>query len=122
MKISYDKASDALYVHVCDEAGDDASERGDDIIFDVNTNGAVVGIDIQHASNRPGFSKDTVACGYREEEDIFQIHLTNKQIVREVSLDWHSHLSYAADKSIVEIILLDPKKSGVLPLNYQSTL
>ncbi len=120
MKISYDKANDALYVHVCDEVGHEVEELEDGIVLDFNDTGDVVGIDIQHVGQRADFTKDAVACSYREHEDIFHIRLSKKQIVREASLDWYSHISYAADKSIVEIVLLDAKKSGGLPSNYQS--
>lgn len=119
MKISYDLANDSLYVHLTDQAGNDAGEVESGVVVDFDANGATVGIDIQQASQRADFTKSTVACSYREGEDLFQLRLSNKKIVREASLDWHSHISYAADKSIVEIVLLDAKKSGVLPLNYQ---
>ena len=122
MKVAYDQASDSLYVHLTNQAGSNASELESGVVVDFDANGATVGIDIQQASQRAAFTKSTVACRYREGEDIFQLRLSTKQIVREASLDWHSHISYAADKSIVEIVLLDAKKSGALPLNYQSVL
>ncbi len=122
MKISYDQASDSLYVHLTNQAGSDAAEVESGVVVDVDPSGATVGIDIQQASQRADFTKPVVACSYREDEDLFQLRLSNKQIVREASLDWHSNISYAADKSIVEIVLLDAKKSGALPLNYKNAL
>ena len=53
---------------------------------------------------------------YFENDNILQIRVSEKQIVREVSQDWHTNISYAEDGSIVEIVLLDAKKEGLLPL------
>ena len=53
---------------------------------------------------------------YFENDDIPQIRMSEKQIVREVSQDWHTNISYAEDGSIVEIVLFDAKKEGLLPL------
>ena len=53
---------------------------------------------------------------YFENDDILQIRVSDKQIVHEVSQDWHTNISYAEDGSIVEIVLLDVKKEGLLPL------
>ena len=61
----------------------------------------------------------TVKSIYFENDDILQIRVSNKQIVREVSQDWHTNVSYAEDGSIVEIVLLDAKKEGLLPLEYR---
>ena len=121
MKISYDELSDALYVHLCVRAGDDAREVEDGVVFDFDASGVLVGVDIQHASQRNDFTKPTVACGYCAEEDLFHIRLSNMKIVREASPDWHCNVSYASDDTIVEIVLLDAKKSGALPLSYQQT-
>ena len=54
-----------------------------------------------------------------ENDDILQIRMSEKQIVREVSQDWHTNISFAEDGSIVEIVLLDAKKEGLLPLEYR---
>ena len=56
---------------------------------------------------------------YFENDDILQIRVSEKQIVREVSQDWHTNISYAEDGSIVEIVLLDAKKEGLPPLEYR---
>lgn len=53
---------------------------------------------------------------YFEDDDILQNRVSNKQIVHEVSQGWHTHISYAEDGSIVEIVLLDAKKKGLLPV------
>ena len=58
---------------------------------------------------------------YFENDDILQIRLSDKTITREVSQDWHTNISYAEDGSIVEIVLLDAKKKGLLPLEYRNS-
>ena len=57
---------------------------------------------------------------YFESDDILQIRVTDKPIVREVSQDWNTNISYAEDGSIVEIVLLDAKKEGLLPLEFRN--
>ncbi|MDP2827751.1 MAG: DUF2283 domain-containing protein [Sulfuricellaceae bacterium] len=44
------------------------------------------------------------------------LHLSDKPIVREVSQDWNTHVSYAADGTAVEVVLLDAMASGALPV------
>ena len=56
-----------------------------------------------------------------ENDDILQNRVSEKQFVREVSQGWHTNVSYAEDGSMVEIILLDAKKEGLLPLEYRKT-
>ena len=53
---------------------------------------------------------------YFECDDILQIRVSDKPIVREESQGWHTNISYAEDGSIVEIVLLDAKKEGLLPV------
>ena len=52
MKISYDKATDSLYIHLADRASVDSDEIKDGVVLDFDANGALVGIDVQHASKR----------------------------------------------------------------------
>jgi uncharacterized protein YuzE len=52
MKISYDKATDALYIHLADRASVDSDEVKDGVVLDFDAAGALVGIDVQHASER----------------------------------------------------------------------
>mgnify|MGYP001446735496 CR=1 FL=1 len=60
---------------------------------------------------------------YSEEDDILQIRLQHegqcKPAVREVSQDWHTTVSYAEDGSIVEIVWLDARKQGLLPIEFR---
>lgn len=53
---------------------------------------------------------------YDEADDILVVHLSNKAIARETSQDWNTHISYAADGTIVEIVILDASKQGAWPL------
>ena len=53
---------------------------------------------------------------YYDDDDILVIHLSDKPIVRETSQDWNTHISYAADGTTVEIVVLDARASGVLPV------
>lgn len=52
MKISYDKATDSLYIHLADRASVESDEVNDGVVLDFDANGALVGIDLQHASQR----------------------------------------------------------------------
>ncbi len=52
MKISYDQATDSLYIHLADRASVDSDEVRDGIVLDYDANGALVGIDVQHASQK----------------------------------------------------------------------
>ena len=49
---------------------------------------------------------------YFKQEDTLVIHLSDKPIVREVSQDWHTHISYAADGTTVELVILDARANG----------
>lgn len=52
MKISYDKATDSLYIYLVDRPSFDSDEVKDGVVLDLGANGALVGIDVQHASQR----------------------------------------------------------------------
>jgi hypothetical protein len=56
---------------------------------------------------------------YFEKDDILQIRVSDKPIVRETSQDWHTNISYAEDGTIVEIVLLDARKEGLMPLEFR---
>ncbi|MGM0914222.1 MAG: DUF2283 domain-containing protein [Pseudomonadota bacterium] len=53
---------------------------------------------------------------YDEADDILVLHLADKPIVREASQDWNTHISYAEDGSIVEVVILEASKQGAWPL------
>lgn len=56
---------------------------------------------------------------YYEDEDTLVIRLSDKPIVREVSQDWHTHVSYAADGSLVETVILEAVRLGAWPLQVE---
>lgn len=56
---------------------------------------------------------------YYEQDDILEIRVSDKPVIREVSQGWNTNVSYAEDGSIVEIVLLDAKKQGLVPLDLQ---
>jgi hypothetical protein len=56
---------------------------------------------------------------YFQEDDILEIRVSDKPIVREVSQGWHTNISYAEDGTIVEMVLLDAKKEGLMPMEYR---
>ena len=58
---------------------------------------------------------------YFENDDILKIRVSNKPIVREVSPDWHTNISHAEDGSVVEIVLLDAKKEGLMPMEFRKS-
>ena len=53
---------------------------------------------------------------YYDDEDTLVLHLTDKPIVREPSQDWYTHVSNAADGTIVEMVFLEASAQGVLPV------
>lgn len=53
---------------------------------------------------------------YDEADDILVLRMADKPIVREVSQDWNTHISYAADGTVVEVVVLDARASGAMPL------
>lgn len=53
---------------------------------------------------------------YYEDDDILVLHMEDKPIVREVSQDWNTHISHAADGSVVEVVVLDARASGAMPI------
>ena len=53
---------------------------------------------------------------YYDDDDILVLHLSDKPIVREVSQDWHTHVSYAEDGTTVEVVVLDARALGAWPL------
>ncbi len=56
---------------------------------------------------------------YFDDDDILVLHLSDKPITREVSQDWNTHISYAADGTTVEIVVIDAAAIGAFPLEVQ---
>lgn len=53
---------------------------------------------------------------YDEADDVLVVHLSDKPIAKEVSQDWNTHISYAEDGTIIEIVILEASKQGTWPL------
>ena len=51
---------------------------------------------------------------YFDDDDRRGIRLSDKPIVREVSQDWNTHVSYAVDGSVVETVILEASEAGRL--------
>ena len=52
MKISYDAATDSLYIHLSDRSSVDSDEVREGVVLDYDADGTLVGIDVQHASKK----------------------------------------------------------------------
>jgi uncharacterized protein YuzE len=52
MKLSYDKETDSLYIHLSNTPSVDSNEVADGVVLDFDSNGVLVGIDVQHASEK----------------------------------------------------------------------
>lgn len=57
MKLSYDVTTDTLYVELRASPGADAEEITTDFVVDFDDTGAVVGLEIQHASGHVDLSR-----------------------------------------------------------------
>ena len=53
---------------------------------------------------------------YDEADDILVLHISEKAIAKEISQDWNTHISYAEDGTIVEVVVLEASKQGAWPL------
>lgn len=52
MKLNYDKETDSLYIHLSERPSVDSDEVADGVVLDFDENGGLVGIDVQHASQK----------------------------------------------------------------------
>ena len=56
---------------------------------------------------------------YFDDDDTLVISLSDKPVVREVSQDWRTHISYAADGTVVETVILEARLCGAWPLQVE---
>lgn len=56
---------------------------------------------------------------YFDDDDTLVIRLSDKPVTREVSQDWRSHISYAADGTVVETVILEARECGAWPLQAE---
>ena len=52
MRLQYDRETDSLYIHLKEVPSAQSEEVAEGVILDFDEQGALVGIDIQHASER----------------------------------------------------------------------
>ena len=57
MQFNYDQQTDSLYIHFMDRPGVDTFEVTDRVVADVDAEGTLVGLDIQHASQVTNLSQ-----------------------------------------------------------------
>lgn len=50
MRLAYDPATDSLYIHLSERPSVDSNEISEGVVLDFDAAGALVGIDLQHAS------------------------------------------------------------------------
>jgi uncharacterized protein YuzE len=60
MKLNYDAATDSLYIHLSERDSVDSDEIANGVVLDYDAEGALVGIDIQHASRQADLAKLSV--------------------------------------------------------------
>lgn len=61
MNIRYDPATDSLYIHLSDRTSVDSNELREGVVLDDDASGVLVGIDLQHASQRADIHKLSVS-------------------------------------------------------------
>ena len=57
MKFHYYSETDSLYIELSENAGADSQEAAAGVVLDFDTQGTLVGIDIDHASNITNLSR-----------------------------------------------------------------
>ena len=57
MKLAFDPETDSLYIHLNDKPGVESDEIADGVVLDFDADGALVGIDVQHARTRADLSR-----------------------------------------------------------------
>ena len=84
----------------------------------VGIRGIIVGRLLASRGLRPdggvGFNNE-----HFDDDDMLVIRLSDKPIVCEVSQDWNRPVSYAADGSVVETVILEAAKLGAWPLSIE---
>lgn len=59
---------------------------------------------------------------YFEEGDVLRIRISEKPVTRKVAQDDDVHVAYAADGSVVEVVLLNAMVQGWVPLSVKLPL
>lgn len=53
---------------------------------------------------------------YFPDDDILVVRLSDGPVVREISQDWNVNVSFDAAGNVVEVVVLDAKRRGALPV------
>jgi uncharacterized protein YuzE len=61
MRLAYDPETDSLYIHLTENPATDSDEVADGVVLDFDANGALVGIDVQHASRKADIRRLSVS-------------------------------------------------------------
>jgi uncharacterized protein YuzE len=61
MRLSYDPTTDSLYIHLAERPSADSDEVTDGVVLDYDASGALVGIDVQHASKRADLERLSIS-------------------------------------------------------------
>lgn len=61
MKLNYDKATDSLYIHLSNKPSVDSDEVSDGVVLDYDEHGSLVGVDVQHASEKADITSLSVS-------------------------------------------------------------
>jgi uncharacterized protein YuzE len=61
MRFAYDPATDSLYIHLSERPAADSDEVTDGFVLDDDAAGGLVGIDVQHASERADLDRMSVS-------------------------------------------------------------
>ena len=56
---------------------------------------------------------------YYQQDNNLEIKLPDKAVVRETSQGWNTIISYAEDGTIMEIVLLEAKNEGRMPMELR---
>ena len=57
---------------------------------------------------------------YHERDDTLVIHISDKPVARETSQDWNTHVSFAEDGTVVEVVVLEARARGAFPVRQQA--
>jgi uncharacterized protein YuzE len=52
MKLHYYQGTDSLYIELCDKVSSESREISDGVVVDFDAKGNIVGIDVDHASEK----------------------------------------------------------------------
>lgn len=53
---------------------------------------------------------------YYPDDDILVVRLSDAPVIKEVSQDWNVNISYTADGSIAEVVILEARERGLYPV------